>query len=98
MKIGSILNFEEWTRIANSNSTNLRKAEFFIIFKTMTVELTPDVEFGETTGDGRELKVIIFDCIDEFDRCFLFISGYPFVLKMVNGFKKCMTRMEKNRR
>ncbi len=30
MKIGLILNFEEWTRIANSSSTNLRKAEFFI--------------------------------------------------------------------
>jgi hypothetical protein len=30
MKIGSIFNFEEWTRTANSSSTNLRKAEIFI--------------------------------------------------------------------
>jgi hypothetical protein len=30
MKIGSILNFEEWTRTVNSSSTNLWKAEIFI--------------------------------------------------------------------
>jgi hypothetical protein len=34
MKIGSILNFEEWTRIANSSSTNLRKAEFFLSIRS----------------------------------------------------------------
>ena len=33
--------------------------------KTMTVEFTPDVEFEETTGDGRELKVIQFCFITE---------------------------------
>ena len=27
-------------------------------FKTMTVEFTPNTEFVETTGDGRELKVM----------------------------------------
>ncbi len=27
-------------------------------FKAMIVEFTPDIEFEETTGDGRELKVI----------------------------------------
>jgi hypothetical protein len=36
------------------------------ILKTMTVEFTPNVEFEETTGDGRELKVIIFSCTDKF--------------------------------
>jgi hypothetical protein len=34
MKIGSILNFEEWTRTANSSSTNLRKAECFISIRS----------------------------------------------------------------
>jgi hypothetical protein len=29
-------------------------------FKTMKIEFTPNVEFEETTADGRELKVIIF--------------------------------------
>jgi hypothetical protein len=30
MKVGSILNFKEWARIASSSSTKLRKAEIFI--------------------------------------------------------------------
>ena len=34
MKIGSILNFEEWTIIANTSSTNLRKAEFFLSIRS----------------------------------------------------------------
>lgn len=33
--------------------------------KTMTVEFTPNVEFEEITGDGRELKVIPFDFITD---------------------------------
>lgn len=48
------------------------------IFKTMTIEFTPDVEFSETTGDGRELKVIIFYCIDKFYWKFYFLGYYSF--------------------
>jgi hypothetical protein len=32
------------------------------ILKTTILEFTPNVEYEETTVDGRELKVIIFDC------------------------------------
>jgi hypothetical protein len=28
--------------------------------KTMSLEFTPDVEFDETTADGREVKVCIY--------------------------------------
>ncbi len=34
MKIGSNLNFEEWTRTANSSSTNLRKAKVYISIRS----------------------------------------------------------------
>ncbi len=34
MQIGSILNFQEWTRTANSSSRNLRKAEIFISIRS----------------------------------------------------------------
>jgi hypothetical protein len=42
MKIGSMLNFEEWTKTANSSSTNLQKAETFIsiLSKVMSQILT----------------------------------------------------------
>lgn len=36
-------------------------------FKTMIVEFTPDVEYEETTGDGRELKVIQFCFVTDID-------------------------------
>ncbi len=64
-------------------------------FKTMILEFTPNVEYEETTADGRELKVIRFDCADESDRCFCFRESFD--LKMVNGFKRCVTRRVKNR-
>jgi len=35
------------------------------ILKTMMIEFTPNIEFEETTGDGRQLKVIIFGCTNE---------------------------------
>ncbi len=36
-------------------------------FKTTTLEFTPNVEYEETTPDGRELKVTIISCVDELD-------------------------------
>ena len=36
--------------------------------KTIIVEFTPNVEYEETTGDGRKLKVTIFGYTDEFNR------------------------------
>jgi hypothetical protein len=65
------------------------------IFKTMIVEFTPDIEFEETTGDGRELKVIEFDCIDAFNQ-FVFLFRELFDSKTVNGFKRCVIKMVKN--
>ncbi len=65
-------------------------------FKTMIVEFTPDIEFEETTGDGRELKVIPFDYINHFNQ-FLFLFRELFDLKTVNGFKRCVIKMVKNR-
>ena len=45
MKIGSISNFEEWTRITNWRPTNLRKAEIFISIRSsvMSQILTGDI-------------------------------------------------------
>jgi hypothetical protein len=65
------------------------------IFKTMIVEFTPDIEFEETTGDGRELKVIQLDCIDAFNQ-FVFLFRELFDLRTVNGFKRCAIKMVKN--
>ena len=42
------------------------------IFKTMTIEFLPNVEFQETTGDGRELKVTLFSYTNKFTQCFIF--------------------------
>ncbi len=44
------------------------------IFKTMTIEFTLNVEFEETTGDGRELKVTIYDCNNGLNRI-IYFSG-----------------------
>jgi hypothetical protein len=64
--------------------------------KTMIIEFTVNVEFEETTGDGRELKVTAHDCTNKFNSCVVFFRG-SLSLKAVNGFKKCMTRMVKSR-
>jgi len=40
--------------------------------KTMIIEFKVNVEFEETTGDGRELKVTAYDCINKFNSSVLF--------------------------
>jgi len=65
--------------------------------KTMIIEFTVNVEFEETTGDGRELKVTAYHCTNTFNSCVPFFFRGSLSLKTVNGFKKCMTRMVKSR-
>jgi hypothetical protein len=43
------------------------------ILRAITTEFIPGVEYEETTPDGREVRVRLFGCIDEFSR--FFFSG-----------------------
>jgi hypothetical protein len=64
-------------------------------FKTMVIEFTLNTEFIEITGDGRELKVMYLIMV------LSLLSALSLRvlcdLKMVNGFKRCVTSMAKNR-
>ncbi len=80
MKIGSILNFEEWTRTANSSSTNLRKAEIFIsirskvMSKILTVFCRVFCQFYITQYILQIIITDVFDNDRSIDNAFLTIE------------------------
>ena len=43
-------------------------------FKTTTIEFTPNIEYEETTADGREIKVTRINFINNYNGCF-FLQG-----------------------
>ena len=63
--------------------------------KTTSLEFTPDVEFDDTTADGREVKVYLYI----FRRCHSLSTRLfrrSFDSKTVNGNTRHVTSMEKN--
>jgi hypothetical protein len=84
VKIGSILNFEEWARTANSSSTNLRKAEFFYLnsfkgyeFNTNGI-LSSFCQFYLVQNVFRIIITNVFDDGESIDNAFFTIEKFFF--------------------